>query len=470
MKKLYLLIATFLFFNFSEAQDGSIDTSFDTGTGFNSFISTVTILDDDKIYVGGNFTNFNGTQANFIARLNSDGTLDASFTPASNNNDYFKIIPDGNNKILVGGFFTTYDNTSASMIVRLNNNGSLDSSFNSENGANFSVQDIVVQENNKIVIGGVFTSYNNSTANRIARLNSDGSLDLSFNSGNGFDFNNSSANFDTFLQFIEPQNDGKLIAGGKFSNYNGSSINNLVRLNSDGSLDSSFDIGTGFNDSVFAAATQDDGKIVVAGDFTSFNGTSVNRIVRLNSDGSLDSSFNIQSGFNNSVFNIAIQSDGKVVAGGNFTQFNGAIANYITRLNIDGSIDTTFNIGSGPDSRVNDLGIQSDSKIILVGDFNNYNGSQNNKIARLNVDSTLYLDDTINQKQFYLFPNPAKGQFTIQSNNTSDIYNICIYNNLGQFVLSSKQTVINTSELTSGIYIVEILTLKGKVMKKLLIE
>src|SRR5690554_3203657 len=90
-----------------------------------------------------------------------------------------------------------------------------------------------------------------------------------------------------------------------------------------GSLDTSFDIGNGFNQGVLSTALQPDGKILVGGAFIEYNWEPQNRIIRLNTDGSLDDSFNIGTGFNNLVFSIAVQPDGKIIIGGGFTAYNG---------------------------------------------------------------------------------------------------------------------------------------------------
>jgi uncharacterized delta-60 repeat protein len=98
------------------------------------------------------------------------------------------------------------------------------------------------------------------------------------------------------------QSDGKIIIGGSFTTYNGTLINNIARLNADGTLDLTFNPGTGANDSVLGTAIQSDGKIIIGGGFTSYNGTAINRIARLNADGTIDLTFNPGTGVSNYVF------------------------------------------------------------------------------------------------------------------------------------------------------------------------
>ncbi len=208
--------------------------------------------------------------------------------------------------------------------------------FDSGSGPSGLVSAIAVQADGKIVIGGSFTGVNGHPRNRIARLNADGSVDQSFNPGGGAD---------DFVETVAVQADGKIVIGGGFTGVNGHPRNRIARLNADGSVDQSFNPGSGANTFVFAVAVQADGNIVIGGFFTSVNGTPRNRIARLNADGSVDQSFNPGSGADDFVETVAIQADGKIVIGGVFLSVNGAPRNRIARLNADGSVDTSFDVG-----------------------------------------------------------------------------------------------------------------------------
>ena len=368
--------------------DGSLDTTFNLGAEINGEVLNTSIQSDGKIIVGGNFTHYNGTSRKNIVRLNSNGSLDTTFNPGTGLNDAVSTIniqTDG--KIIVGGDFTSFNGVSRKKIARLNNDGTLDPTFNIGTGFNNVVLTISIQTDGKIIVGGDFTSFNGVSRKKIARLNNDGTLDPTFNIGTGFNY---------CVQSINIQTDGKIIVGGWFTTFNGTARNNIARLNSDGTLDTSFNPGLGFDNWVRTTCIQTDGKIIVGGDFTSFNGTARNKIVRLNSDGSLDASFNPGTGFNNNyVFTTRIQTDGKVIVGGSFTSFNGISRNCIARLNSDGSLDAGFNLGTGFDLGISNVSLQSDSMIVVGGDFSSFNGTARNKIARLNSDGTL--DTTFNQ-------------------------------------------------------------------------
>jgi len=256
--------------------------------------------------------------------------------------------------------------------------GSKDETFNIGTGfSSPTVASISIQPDGKIIFGG-----GNFTVNyrNLVRLNSNGSIDSTFNIGNGFSSNVISTSL---------QSDGKIIVGGNFGTFSGISQNRLVRLNSNGSKDDTFNIGSGFNGIVWSTFIQSDGKILVGGAFTTYTGSTNNYLIRLNSDGSKDTSFNIGSGFNGGVFSIAIQSNGKILAGGGFTTFTGSSQNYLIRLNSDGSKDSTFNIGSGFNSTgVASISIQSDGKILVGGGFTTFTGSSQNGLIRLNSDGS----------------------------------------------------------------------------------
>ncbi len=155
------------------------------------------------------------------------------------------------------------------------------------------------------------------------------------------------ANGAVYTTILQP--DGKILIGGQFTTYNGITANRIARLNTDGTLDTTFTVGTGADSSVNTITLQPDGKILIGGAFTTYNGTTVNHVARLNADGTLDTTFVTGTGTNGSVFTIALQPDGKILIGGWFTTYNGTTANYIARLNTDGTLDTTFTTGTSND-------------------------------------------------------------------------------------------------------------------------
>jgi uncharacterized delta-60 repeat protein len=415
MKKLILFLFTATCLN-SLCQQVIVDVSFNLGTGFDGNVNSSTLQSDGKIIVVGYFSSFNGTARNSIARLNSDGTLDDTFNPGTG---FFGIVnstilqPDG--KIIVGGNFTSFNGVTRNKIVRLNSDGGLDDTFNP--GTGFSggdfVNSITLQPDGKIIVGGDFTSFNGTTRNHIARLNSDGTLDDTFIPGTGFD----GSVYSTALQ-----SDGGIIVGGDFTSFNGIARSGVARLNSDGTLDYTFNPGTGFN-TVYTTTLQSDEKIIVGG-FTSLIGTF--GIGRLNSNGSLDATFNPGTGFDGIVYSTALQPDGKIIVGGSFSSFNGSSRNRIARLNSDGTLDASFSPGTGFNGDVvNSNTLQSDGKIIVEGGFSTFNGTNVSQITRL-ISCGLTIDQTITQTACLSYTSPLNQTYT-----QSGIYHETLLNQSG---------------------------------------
>jgi uncharacterized delta-60 repeat protein len=244
---------------------------------------------------------------------------------------------------------------------------------------NGQVRTVIQQSDGKLVAGGDFTTYSGSANNYIVRINSNGTKDTTFNIGTGFEYI-----IDTIIQ----QSDGKLVAGGRFLAYSGSANNRIVRINPDGTKDTTFNVGTGFNSIVNTIIQQSDGKLVAGGDFTTYSGSTSNYIVRINPNGTKDTTFNIGTGLDSSVDTIIQQSDGKLVAGGYFSTYSGSTNNYIVRINPDGTNDTTFNTGTGFSDPVLTIIQQSDDKLVVGGNFLEYSGSLADYIVRINPDGT----------------------------------------------------------------------------------
>src|SRR5262249_40131529 len=157
-----------------------------------------------------------------------------------------------------------------------------------------------------------FTQFDGRPATYLVRLNADGTRDLGF----------APAAINNELRGLAVQPDGRIVVGGRFTGVGGAGRGRVARLNADGSLDATFDPGSGANDGVRALVLQPDGRVLIAGQFTSVNGTPRNRIARLNADGSLDPTFDPGTGADAQVRTLALQSDGRVLAGGEFTNFN----------------------------------------------------------------------------------------------------------------------------------------------------
>lgn len=247
-------------------------------------------------------------------------------------------------------------------------------------------------QGNYKIIGGDFTAVANVESNRICRIGtssglySNGTVDPNFDVGTGFN--------NTVLA-IKVQASNYIVVGGKFTEFNGVSRNRIALLGPDGWLDTTFNPGTGFNGDVYAIKMQADGKILVGGDFTEFNGVSRNLIARLNPDGTLDTSFTSPvtsvTPPSSKVYAIDIQSTGKIIIGGYVLGIPSAVSSNLARLNTDGTYDSTYS--GNPNSAVFSISIATDvsnvDKAYIGGSFTTCNGSSSSKIARLNADGSL---------------------------------------------------------------------------------
>jgi uncharacterized delta-60 repeat protein len=291
------------------------------------------------------------------------------------------VQPD--QKILVGGNFNFFTQHQVNRIARLLPDGSLDLDFknNTGSGVNSNLETIVVQPDGKIILGGGFETFNGVTVNGIVRLNSDGTRDTAFTSNTG-------TGFSSLVKTISLQPDGKIIVGGLFTSFNGAAAPYAVRLNSNGTRDNTFSIGSGTNGWVYASAVQADGKIILGGGFTTFNGVTSRNTVRLNSDGTRDVGFS-GGPTTATVYSIVIDPNGKILVGGRFSYLQPGLGKGILRRNTDGSYDESFNpIGYNADDIVYDIAVQANGKILVVGNFNMFNGVTSKGIACLNSDGS----------------------------------------------------------------------------------
>lgn len=356
----------------SSQSDGTYDESFETGLGLNGTPDWASVDADGRILLTGLFTTVDGAAANRIVRLLADGTRDTSFNvgtglgaPAGTTplGSFIETLSDELNggKILVSGNFTTYNGAPAIRIMRLLSNGQLDTSFNPPATSNTSVvRTLAVLTDGSILAGGNFST----PTGRLMKLSRDGSAETLFNEALGSGFNDE-------VWSIATQSNGQILVGGAFTSFDGVSVTRLVRLNADGSRDPSFptNLGTISNGVVRAIHVQSDGKILVGGHFTG-------GLIRLNSDGSVDSSFASTrgTGFNAVVASLEPGRHGQVYASGNFETYNGVSAVRVARLNADGSLDMTFTTGTGPSAWTARAIPLDGGDVIIAGSFQSYDG------------------------------------------------------------------------------------------------
>lgn len=372
--------------------NGQVDPSLVTAqTGTSGIVSALAIQADRKVLASGGFGKINGSPRGRLVRLNSDGTADTVF-PVDLVEYYSPIralAVQDDNKILLGGDFSTVLGEAHYYAARLDSDGTLDSTFlNSLPVTSNPVSSIAIQEDGKVVVAGNKESQTQNSFS-MARLNGDGTVDGSF--VHGLD------GVASQVWSVVTLTDGKILVGG---DSKVAASPSLWRLKSDGSLDTGFTSFLG-GASIRALAEQSDGKILVGGSFGWVTTAVTRNVARLKSDGTLDQGFiSGLSGTDGIVHCLALQTDGKVLIGGEFTKVNGVARNGIARLNTNGSLDTTFLSGQAgviltatnppsfyPWPSVETIRLQSDGRIVIGGYFNSVNGIYRGNIARLHGDA-----------------------------------------------------------------------------------
>lgn len=392
--------------------DGSVDSEFETAHGaIDGAVMAIALQADGKILIGGTFRMLNESPHENLLRLHEDGSIDLSFTckvavpgissiavlsndhimipnalldssgmllpwPGGNSgaNDAVHAITAYSSKVLMAGSFTAFGGVERNRIAQVNEDGSLDLSFDQlPSGPNGSIHALISQRDGQFLVGGNFTMINGEQQSGVARLCSDGTVDRNFRSGL------SGGGVRAMVQ----QADGKIIVGGSEYWYSDGSMRYYVaRLNRDGALDLSFGTNTRvITQTAHCLALQNDGKVIVG--TLGWPG-----IFRLNPDGSADGTFT--ETISGEVFSVALQSDGQIVLGGSFTEYSPWRQYYLIRLDTSGHKDPSFQAGQlGPNGPVRAVAVQADGRILIAGEFYTVNGIQCLSIARLNPDGSV---------------------------------------------------------------------------------
>lgn len=447
MKKIIQLLIL-IFNSFVFAQDGTLDTNFNSGgVSADKAINTIALQPDGKIIIGGRFDFYNGIPSKYVARLNTDGTLDPTFNVGTGVSSYvyaLAVLPNG--KIIIAGDFTSYNGVTANRIARLNADGTLDTTFNAGGvGASLTVFAVAVQADGKIIIGGDFSTYNGVQKYGVARLNANGTLDTSF----------STALDSPGIRALSLQADGKVI-------FAGAMPKGIARLNANGTADTTFDAGTGTSSFVFSTSIQSDGKIIATGQFNNFNNMVVRGFVRLNADGSIDTTFNHTALTGSGAILASVtQNDGKIILGGTLS-IDGFSIKRIVRLNTNGTVDHTFTQGTGFDEPLYCLALQNDGKILAGGAFREYNGVAKKYIARLN-GAALGVADFNRDVKLNIYPNPANDYLRFDLADGVQVSGFEVYDALGKMIDSGipDENVIDIQRYISAVYFLHLSTDKG---------
>jgi uncharacterized delta-60 repeat protein len=348
------------------------DQAFKPIVGGQANLSSLAVQDDGKILAAGEFYRANGLLFNGLARLSIDGSLDLAFTPADYPTYRINLRPD--QKIIASGRYGVNGQDNSDLAL-LNPDGSVGS-----RGIAGNVTSLVAQPDLKVVLTSNWSP-------GVSRFNSDLTPDTVFSSNRGSgitNFQSPDLEFDRVnTSVLQGTN---IIAGGSFSTFSGITVHNLVRLKSDGKFDNSFVLLPftvfNFRSEVFALAVQPDNKVLVGGRFSTVGGVSDPSLVRLNPDGSLDTSFHSPfADAGATVYALALQPDGKILVGGTIQFVEGSnVYNSFVRLNADGSRDTTFN--ASVHGAVHTLAFETPNAVLLGGSFDAVDGQPRQGLAR----------------------------------------------------------------------------------------
>lgn len=378
----------------------ALDTSF--APIVNGRIHCTLLQPDHKIVIGGEFTEVNGVQRKYLARLNEDGSLDTQFAPGVDGGSILCLLRQSDGSIVIGGDFTTVAGTSKGRLARVNEAGILDASFSPN--PNGTVKAIARHGLDHLLIGGSFSAIGGATQAILARLDNDGVTDQTFapiisappeppygETGSG-------------VYSISVRADARILIGGYFTAVNGSTRISLARLLQGGAIDTEFtpNLSNPANSPeptalVSSVLSMSDDSVLVGGSFDRVNGARRQFHVRLNSSGGLDARNAIDYNHLASwVGSQSVQHDGKIIIGGRGYVFNAGTASRRTlaRLNTDGSWDESFdtnldgkwvNVPSGQQFQaveVRSIQEQPDGKTLVAGLFYTAKGVAQENIAR----------------------------------------------------------------------------------------
>ena len=375
---------------------GVDDSAFYTNLGgsFNSALTGIAIDKDDNIIAIGAFSNFDSNGLNYVTKLDKDGNEDTEFTDKCANGPsslVYGVDTDSLGNIYLAGVFGNWNGASQfSKFIKLYPTGIMDHDFANNMGGGLisTCNTVKVQSDGKILVGGTFTATGYGTRNRLVRINPDGTEDAAFYTNLGGGFNGA-------VSEVQVQSDGKILVLGAFTQLNSITRNYVVRLNGDGTVDTAFytNLGSSFNEEPYVMLPLKSGKILFGGAFATLNAVARTRIVCLNDNGTVDTTFygNVPASITGatSVQSFLEQKNGRILVGGDLTSLN------LLELEAVGTEVSSFttNMGTGFDSNVTKLEKQSDGKIIVGGPFTDLDGNTRNYMLSLSGD--FYADEKI---------------------------------------------------------------------------
>ncbi|MDB6064872.1 MAG: hypothetical protein JWR26_1080 [Pedosphaera sp.] len=396
------------------AGPGAVDPTFNVVV--NNTVYSVLTQPDGKIVIGGAFNSVGGTTRYGLARLYQDGTLDTYSNSLNSGTTIYAMLRQPDGKLLIGGAFNLPSSPySHNNLARLNVDGSIDGTFTNSypGGPNGTIYSLGLQSDGKVMVGGTFNTIGGTNHNLIARLNPDGTIDNSFNAGT---INGSSVNA------IAVQGDGNILIGGAFNSFTTYSLerNNIARLLTNGIPDA------GYNSSasgpIQAVYLQNNGKSMWAGYFGNLGTANRYGIGRLNSDGTVDNGFTSSQGPNSGpVYAVTEDANGNIYVGRTFTRYNNLSHVGVARLFSDGTLDGSFNNNNSNSivSQIRCLALQSDGKVLAGGNFTQFSGTLRTNLVRFYGDN--YPAEIVNQPKSLNAAEGSSDTFSVDVSNPTPV-------------------------------------------------
>ncbi|MGE3310571.1 MAG: reprolysin-like metallopeptidase [Limisphaerales bacterium] len=361
-----------------ETADGLLlDTSFRAKPGADNVVRAVASIAENNVFAGGGFVAYGGEDRPRLARVAMDGTATPDFR-AKIKYDVHAVLPVPDGRLVVGGEFNTVNDVRLNHVAILLPGGALDAGFEFDRGADLAVHALAWGPDDKVVLGGDFTSVQGVAALRVARISQSGAIDT------GFDTRNSA---DGSVLAILVDRASRTVIGGRFGRVEGRARGGVARLLPTGRLDAGFASGSGANGPVLALAETLDGSgyLWVAGEFTRFDARPVGRLARVTGDGVWDGTYRGQGqpGADDAILALLPRADGTLWVAGRFTRFDGLRRNRVARLLADGSVDPAFDPGLGPNDWVMAMAERADGALVLGGVFTEVMGIPRGGLAVL---------------------------------------------------------------------------------------
>ncbi len=346
--------------------DDTVSALFNPNIGGGSVFDVATDQFNDFLVVGS-FSTLGGSNRNRIVRLDIFGDEVGPFSNPNPNGTIYTVVPDpDSDKFYIGGSFTQLGGTPRTTIARLNYNGTVDTSFVPVEFTG-SVRSIAIQPDGKVLIAGNIGRVGDIMPRRIYRLNTDGSWDNSFTVTN-------LVGAPHLIHSIALQDDGSILVGGDFPGY-------LRRYHASGALDTGYEPPT-LNAAVRDIDLQPDGRAIVVGDFSGPGARS--HMARLDQSGSLDNGFAQLVLPSAPIHVVAVQPDGTIAVGGAFTNFNGTIPRgRLARLTSAGVPTQTLATTAVTDGIVRAIALEASGTLLVGGQFQFINGVPRTRLARV---------------------------------------------------------------------------------------